>query len=192
MSFRDLVLRNRSCRRFRADVPVAQAMLLDLVDLARCTPSAGNKQPLKYIMACDPVANAKIFPCLFWAAYLQDWQGPKEGERPAAYIVMLGDTRIASSFGCDQGIAAQTIMLGATELGLAGCIVASIDRHKLRTALGILDQFEILLVLALGKAGETIMLEPINDGNIRYWRDAQDQHHVPKRSLKEITVEVNS
>jgi len=190
MSLRDLVLRNRSCRRFRANMPVAQAVLQDLVDMARFTPSAGNKQPLKYIMACDPAANTKIFPCLSWAAYLQDWDGPEEGDRPAAYIVILGDTRIASSFGCDHGIAAQTIMLGATELGLAGCMVASIDRDRLRAALGIPDPLEILLVLALGKAGETVMLEPVNDGNIRYWRDEHDRHHVPKRSLEEITVEI--
>ena len=186
---RDLVLKNRSYRRFHQDVAVDLETLRELVDLARLSASGANKQPLKYILSCGPEKNALIFPHLDWAGYLQDWPGPAEGERPAAYIIILGDTEIRPSFGCDHGIAAQSILLGATEKGLGGCIIASVQKEKLRQALGIAPGYEILLVLALGQPKETVVIESVGpDGDIRYWRDDQGVHHVPKRSLDEIIV----
>jgi len=185
----DLVLKNRSYRRFHQDVPVDLETLRALVNLARLSASANNLQPLKYILSCEPETNALIFPHTRWAGYLKDWPGPAEGERPAAYIVILGDTEIRKSFGCDHGIAAQSIMLGATERGLGGCMIGSIDQDGLRQVLDIPKQYEILLVLALGKPKETVMLEEVgSDGDIRYYRDAQGVHHVPKRSLNELIL----
>ena len=185
----DLVLKNRSYRRFHQDVPVDLETLRALVNLARLSASANNLQPLKYILSCEPETNALIFPHTRWAGYLKDWPGPAEGERPAAYIVILGDTEIRKSFGCDHGIAAQSIMLGATERGLGGCMIGSIDQDGLRQVLDIPKQYEILLVLALGKPKETVVLEEVGpDGDIRYYRDAQGVHHVPKRSLSELIL----
>ena len=185
----DLVLKNRSYRRFHQDVPVDLETLRALVDLARLSASGSNLQPLKYILSCQPETNARIFPNTRWAGYLKDWPGPAEGERPAAYIAILGDTEIRKSFGCDHGIAAQSIMLGATERGLGGCIIGSIDHGGLRQVLDIPEQYDILLVLALGKPKETVVLEDVgSDGDIRYHRDAQGVHHVPKRSLDELIL----
>ncbi|MGA9347779.1 MAG: nitroreductase family protein [Anaerolineae bacterium] len=184
----DLVRKNRSYRRFHQDVPVDLETLRALVNLARLSASANNLQPLKYILSCEPETNARIFPHTRWAGYL-DWPGPAEGERPAAYIVILGDTEIRKSFGCDHGIAAQSIMLGATERGLGGCMIGSIDHSGLRQALDIPDRYDILLLLALGKPKETVVLEEVgSDGDIRYYRDAEDVHHVPKRSLDELIL----
>ncbi len=188
MTVRELVLKNRSYRRFHENVPVGEAQLREWVDLARLTASGGNKQPLRYVLGCDPQTNAKIFEHLGWAAYLPDWKGPEEGDRPAAYIVILGDTTLASSFGCDHGIAAQAIMLGAAEQGWGGCIIGSVRREHLQVALGIPSQYEILLALALGKPKETVVIDPVTRGDIKYWRDAQGNHHVPKRSLDEVIL----
>jgi nitroreductase len=186
---RDLVLKNRSYRRFHEDVAVDMATLRELVDLARLSASASNLQPLKYVLACDPQKNAAIFPHLGWAGYLKDWGGPREGERPSAYVVILTDTEISKSVGCDHGIAAQSIMLGATERGLGGCMIASVKKPALREALGIPLRYEILLVLALGKPKETVVLETVGpDGDIKYWRDAEGVHHVPKRCLEDIIL----
>ena len=124
-----------------------------------------------------------------WAAYLKDWPGPKEGERPAAYIIILGDTAVTHNFRCDHGIAAQSILLGATEMGLAGCMIAAIKHKQLKNVLDIQPQYEILLVIALGKPKEEVILEEVGpDGNIRYWRDELDRHHVPKRPLADIIL----
>jgi len=186
---KDLIVKNRSYRRFHQDVPFSSETLRELVDLARLSASGANKQPLKYILSCDPEKNARIFSCLAWAAYLKDWAGPGEGERPSAYIVVLVDTEISQSAGVDHGIAAQSILLGATEKGFGGCTIASIRKDALREALRIPPRFEILLVLALGKPKEEVRIEPVGpEGDIKYWRDGEGVHHVPKRALEEIII----
>lgn len=186
---RDLVLKNRSYRRFYQDAAVELETLKELVDLARQAPSARNAQPLKYILSCDPEKNALIFKYLAWAGYLKGWGGPVEGERPAAYIVVLGDTEISPTFGCDHGIAVQTMLLGAAERGLGGCIIGSVQRPALQEALKIPAKFEILLVLAIGKPKETVVLEALGpDGDIKYYRDENQTHHVPKRGLEDIIL----
>jgi len=188
-NFRDLVLKNRSYRRFDESHTISRETLVELVSLARCTASAANRQPLKYILSSEPEMNARIFSCLAWAAYLKDWDGPAPGERPSAYIVILLDELIAKNCLCDDGIAAQTILLGAVEKGIGGCMIASIQREKLGLELEIPDHFEIRLVLALGKPAERVELEDLGpEGDIRYWRDEEDIHHVPKRKVEELIV----
>lgn len=191
MTINTLVLKNRSYRRFHQDVSIELDTLRYLVNLARLSASGGNHQPLKYLLSCDPEKNALIFPQLGWAAYLKDWPGPPEGERPSAYIIILGDKKIRESFGSDHGIAAQSILLGATEHELGGCIIATIRKGQLCQALNIPDHYEILLVLALGKPKEIVEIEDLgSNGDIKYWRDDQGTHHVPKRSLDEIIVDL--
>ena len=187
---RDLILQNRSRRRFHQEVAIEHETLRELVDLGRCSASGGNRQPLKYILSCDPEKNAQIFPHIGWAAALRDWPGPAEGERPSAYIVILLDTEINKSAGCDQGIAAQSILLGATEKGLGGCMHGSVKKEELSKALGIPSRYEILLVLSLGKPKEEVVLETMGpDGNFNYWRDSDSVHHVPKRRLDDIIID---
>jgi len=186
---KDLVAKSRSYRRFFQEVAIDKRVLRELVDLARLSPSAANLQPLKYILSCEPKKNALIFQHLGWAGYLKDWPGPAEGERPSAYIIILGDTEITRSFGCDHGIAAQSILLGAAEKGLGGCIIGTVKREELRRALALPARYEILLVLALGKPKETVVIELVGaGGDIKYWRDNKGVHHVPKRSLNSIIL----
>jgi nitroreductase len=186
---RDLILKNRSYRRFHQETDIKLETLRELVDLARLSASARNTQPLKYILSCEPQRSSLIFPHLAWAAYLKPWPGPSEGERPSAYIVILGDAEISRFWDYDAGIAAQSIMLGATEQGLGGCIIYSINREKLRQALEIPPRYEILLVLALGKPKETVVLETVgSEGDTKYWRDSKGVHHVPKRPLGDIII----
>ena len=188
-SFADLVRENRSRRRFYQDVSIELETLKELVGLARLTPSARNQQPLKYILSNTAEKNAKIFSCLSWALDIKGWGGPAEGERPSAYIIILSDTEIAKTMGCDHGIAAQTIMLGAVEKGLGGCIMASVKKEQLRELLAIPGRYEILLVLALGKPKEQVIIEPLGkSGDIKYWRDSLGLHHVPKRALDDIII----
>ena len=188
MTLRELVTKNRTIRRFRGATRISAVRLRRLVDLARLSPSAANRQPLKYILVNTPGRNKLVFPCLAWAGYLKGWPGPAEGERPSAYIVVLGDTAIADSFDCDAGIAVQSIMLGAVEAGLGGCIVGSIERDGLRKALVIPRRYQILLVLALGEPAEKVEIETTSGSDIRYWRDDRGVHHVPKRRLCDVVL----
>ena len=187
----DLIKKNRSYRRFYQDRVLNIGTLLDLADLARLSASAANLQPLRYILSVDSQKNLDIFSCLGWAAYLKDWNGPKDGERPSGYIIILSDSEKANDYvGYDCGIASQSILLGAIEKGFAGCMIASIKRQQLRSLLNIDDRFKILLVIAIGEPKEEVVIESVNsDNNIRYWRDSGGVHHVPKRNLKDIIID---
>ncbi|MFC1677470.1 nitroreductase family protein [Planctomycetota bacterium] len=184
-----LLTKNRSYRRFHQDYKIEHQTLAELIDMARLCPSGANLQPLKYILSCDAGKNALIFERLVWAGYLKDWAGPAESERPSAYIIILGDTDITKTFGCDHGITAQSILLGAVEKGLGGCMVGSIHRKELAKSLKIPPCYEILLALALGKPKEQVTIESTEiTGDIKYYRDNKQTHHVPKRPLDEIII----
>ena len=187
---RELVIKNRSYRRFHQHTAIDIDILHQLVDMTRYTASARNIQPLKYMLFNSPEKNAVVFPCLVWAGYLKDWPGPEEGERPSAYIVIMGDRNITESIDCDHGIAAQTILLGAVEMGLGGCIIGNVNRKQLQNTLSIPPQYKVLLVIALGKPKETVVIETMSTArDIKYWRDSFKVHHVPKRRLEEIIIE---
>ncbi len=189
MDLKSLILKNRSYRRFDESQPIGHDLLVELIELARLTPSAANRQPLRYILSADPEMNAKIFPALAWAGYLKDWEGPQEGERPTGYIVITVDTTVASNWWCDEGIAAQTILLGAVERGFGGCMIGAINHAALRETLELGADHKVLLVIALGKPAEEVRIDEVGpDNSIKYWRDAQNVHHVPKRSLSELIL----
>lgn len=185
----DLLIKSRSYRRFDESVKIPQETLRDLVDATRYCPSAANRQPLKYRLVYENAETAQVFKCLNFAAYLTDWSGPAEGERPTAYIVVLGDETISEFSEVDSGIAMQTILLRATELGFGGCILASVQRDKVRKILALDERYQIGYVIALGKPAEVCLIEPLGpDGDIKYYRDANGVHHVPKRSLDDLLV----
>jgi len=190
MVFKDLVFRTRSYRRFDESYQITYKTLEGLIDLARLSASTANRQPLKYVICNTPDKCERVFPTLAWAGYLKEWDGPSEGQRPSAYIIILGDKSITEAFGVDPGIAAQSIMLGATEEGLGGCIIASVKREQLRNELKIPEKYEILLVLALGRPVEKVIVDDMKDGDVKYWRDPEKNHHVPKRPLNEIIVDL--
>jgi len=189
MSIAELVEKTRTIRRFQESEAVDEATLRGLVNLARLSASGGNKQPLKYMISCDAEKNGAIFPHLAWAGSLKDWDGPVAGERPAAYVIILLDKDVSKSAGVDHGIAAQSIALGACEQGLGCCMMGAIQREAIRGALDVPERYDILLVLALGKPDEIVVLgdAPVA-GDTTYYRDENDIHHVPKRPLDEIIV----
>ncbi|WP_027368895.1 nitroreductase family protein [Desulfocurvibacter africanus] len=189
MHMTELVARCRSYRRFRQGERIGMEVLEHLASLARLTASAANMQPLRYVLVADSVKATEIYPTLGWAAYLKDWPGPVEGERPAAYVIILGEEKHRKFTAWDMGIAAQTILLGAVERGLGGCMIGNIDKPRLAGMILVPDGFEILLVLALGVPAETVAVESMGpEGDVRYWRDEANVHHVPKRSLEELVV----
>jgi nitroreductase len=189
MRFRELVTKCRSYRRFDSAFPVSEETLRELVELACYVPSAKNLQPLKFITISEKAVAEALYPCLSWAGYLADWAGPVEGEHPRAYIVMLGDLMISTEFACDSGIAAQTILLGATDSGLGGCIIGSIERKKARELLKIPERYSLLMVIALGKPVETVVIDQMgDDDSVRYFRDVNGIHHVPKRVVDDVLL----
>jgi nitroreductase len=184
--FKDLILKNRSVRKYQQDYKVSRETLLELVDLARLSASGSNRQALKYMLSWEPERNALIFKHIGLAG------PPKEGEKPSAYIIILGDTAIATDFGVDPGIAAQSMLLGATDKGLGGCMIGMINRKGLHQALNIAPRYEICLVVSIGKPAEKFVIETLekkDDVNSRGWWDEQGVRHVPKRKLEDIIIE---
>ena len=187
---KDLVLKNRSYRRFYQDKKLSVETLTELIDCAKATPTMEKMQKAMMIEIDDDETNAHVFECLNWAGLLKDWPGPEEGERPSGYIVVLCDLALGRNKYYDEGIAAQTIMLAAVEQGLGGCILGSINKEKLASYLGIdPEKYSIDLVLALGTPKEEVRLTEVGaDGSTAYYRDANGVHYVPKRSLKDIII----
>jgi nitroreductase len=189
MDFQDMVRKSRSYRRFDAGHAIAGETLRGLIGLARISPSAANRQPLKFVLSSSPRWNATIFEHISWAGYLPEWGGPQPAERPTAYIVILVDKTVSQAADVDVGIAAQTILLGAVEKGLGGCMFGAVKRGELAKALGLQDNLAIALVIALGKPVERVVLEDLPEGgSIKYYREADGTHHVPKRKLEELVV----
>lgn len=186
--FKKLVAEARSTRRFEEEKEIGMELLRELADLGRLSPSAANLQPLKYILVNREEVREKVFACLGWAGYLKEWDGPVKGERPAGYIILLRDKDIAVKPGADEGIAAQSIFLGAASMGIKGCFIGNIKKAELAKELDIPEKYEIELVIALGYPREEVVIEEIKEGDVKYWRDESAVHHVPKRSLSEVIV----
>lgn len=190
MNLKDLLKKNRSYRRFDQAVTIPEADLRELVEYVRFTASPANLQPLQFVIVRRPEINAQLFELLKWAAYLRDWPGPPEGERPAAYIVILGNPAVSAHAAWDYGIAMQTLLLGAVEKGYGGCAVASCDKKAIHQLLDIPGNLDIAAVIALGKPVETVVIDDIKDNDVKYWRDDQHVHHVPKRKVEDLVLKI--
>lgn len=187
---KNLVLKTRTYRRFQQNERVQLETLKTLVDIGRLGASAKNAQPLKYIIVNDPEKNDLVYSNTKWAGYITDWDGPEEGERPPAYIVVLWDKKANDTKDLvlvDLGIASQNIVLGAMDEGIGACMIWAFNRKKITDILEIEEGYEPLLVIALGKPKEEVVIDEIEkEGDIKYWRDEERVHHVPKRKLEDV------
>ncbi len=185
---KELVLKNRSYRRFYQDELIEKAQLRQWIDLARLGASGRNAQSLRYLTVTDQGLCQHVFENLAWAGYLSDWTGPVKGEQPVAYVIMLNDERLSKNYFCDDGIAVQNLLLGAVEDGFGGCILRAFKEMNLRELLKVSKDYSIIQVVALGKPKEDVVLEEMKNDDIKYWRDEKGVHHVPKRKLEDLVI----
>ncbi len=192
MAFRDLVIANRSYRGYDESRIVTREELLAMVDCARLTASSVNQQPLKFCLVCEKETVDRVQSLTQWARGLPELTLPHPGKCPTAFIVICQDTQIdpnKTKYLRDVGIAAQTILLAATEMGLGGCMIGSYSAAGVREALALPEHLSPQLVVAIGKPAETVVLtEAGADGNVAYYRDENDVHYVPKRALEDIVL----
>lgn len=191
--FKDLVKANRSYRGYDESRRVTREELLEMVDCARLAASSVNMQPLRYYIAWEKDEVDRIQPLTGWAKGLPDLELPHKGMCPTAFIIICQDTKVWESlarFQKDVGLAAQTILLAATEMGLGGCMIGSFQAGEVRRALDLPEHLAPMLVVAIGKPAERIVLTEVAEGeSVAYYRDADDIHYVPKRALKDIVLE---
>ncbi len=192
MTLKDLVLANRSYRGYDSSCSLSSDNLLELIEHARFAASSMNAQALKFRLVYKEKEIADILAMTRWAARLKDRKLPESGKEPSAFIVICHDASIASMadyFLIDTGIAAQTILLAAVEHGLAGCVNVSFNKEKLANILSLPEKVTPILLMAIGKPNEKIILTDVKeDGNTSYYRDQDDVHYVPKRALKDIVI----
>ncbi len=188
---KSIISQTRTYRKFDASYRISKETLLELIELGRLAGSARNCQPWQYLPVVEEDMCNEIFPHLAWAGYLSDWKGPAENQRPSAYILCFLNTewlkgsRQEAMF--DLGIASQNILLGATTLGLGGCRIGAFS-PKLANLFSLPAHVELAHVIALGKPAEQVIIEECDDDNIKYWRDSENMHHVPKRKLADIVL----
>lgn len=186
MKIKKLLQETRSYRRFQEDRKVERGLLLQAVENVRYAPSPANLQPLKFRIVTDRQERSRIFPLLTWAGYLKDWPGPAAGERPSAYIVILGDRSRSKYIDWDYGISLLTILLSLREKGLGACTIAACDKKVIKEVLEIRTEWEVAAVVAVGFPAEEVTLEDVKNDDIKYYRDPAGVHHVPKRILKDL------
>lgn len=190
--FLDLVKQARSHRGFRQDRKVTRQELEHLVECARFTPAARNDQVLKYYLAEKPETVAAIQPLTKWAGALAELHLPRKGAEPVAYIVICLDGSLAENpapYQRDVGIVAQTMLLAAAEMGLNGCMIGSFAAGELREKLGLPEAIKPQLLLALGEGTDRIVMTDVGEnGSTTYYRDAEDIHYVPKRTLEQLIL----
>ena len=191
-AFEKLVRQNRSYRGFDESRKVDREELLRMVDCARLSASSVHLQPLQDYLASEPEAVGRIQPLTGWARNLPQLKLPHEGMCPTAFIVICQDRDVSDSlarFQKDVGIAAQTILLAAVEMGLGGCMIGNFEAGKIRDALELPENLAPLLIVAIGKPAEKIVIKEIApDEPTPYYRDADGVHYVPKRRLEDIII----
>ncbi len=189
MDFLALVREARSCRRFDESAPLTQQDLDWLLECARLAPSARNAQELRFMtVTAGPILD-QLFPLARWAGALKDWKGPEQGERPTAFIATLMPEHAGYLICYDVGIACQTIQLGATSRGWGACMIQSFDHAQAAKLLNVPQGLKIALLVGLGVAVEKRVVAAMPpDGSFSYWRDNNQVHHVPKRSLAELLI----
>ena len=190
--FKDLILKNRSYRGYDESRLVTREELLDCIDCARLSASSVNRQPFKYYLACTKEATGKIQPLTGWA---RAWPGkglPYPGHRPTAFVVICQNTlwdADLTRYRTDVGIVAQSMLLCAVEKGLGGIMIGNFSPAKLIEALSLPAHIVPLLIVAFGKPDETVVLTEAAAGEpLKYYRDGNDVHYVPKRKLEDIVL----
>ncbi len=186
MTFLELAETTRSYRRFEEARTIPREDLISMVRAAGLAPCASNLQRLRYSIITESGERDILFGSIGWAGHLKDWNGPEEGERPVAYIIIHAPEEEKVFTGTDVGIAASYIVLEAAELGAGSCMLLSFSREA-AAEVAPAPGYTPRLVIALGYPGEKVVLEK-DSAETGYWRDREGIHHVPKHPVDELIL----
>lgn len=189
---KDLIIANRSYRGYDETYNFTREQLISYIDLTRFTASSVNAQPLKYHIAYKKDEVELILSMTKWARALPDMKLPHDNMHPTGFIVICQDMNVSDNlarYQKDIGIVAQTILLAATEENLGGCMIGNFSPDEVKEKLSLPYHIQPVLIIALGKPAEKIVIKEIDNGeSIKYYRDENDIHYVPKRKLNDILL----
>ena len=185
LSLDTLLHRNRSYRGYDPSRVVTRDELRKMVEATTLVPSGKNQQALRYRLVTAEESD-KVLPLIRLGAALPELHLPFPGTEPRAFLVICSTIPENPVLDIDLGIAAQSLLLKAVEMGLNGIIIRAFDPGRMQAALGL--DLVPLLVIAIGKGAENIFLKPVNAGeSLRYYRK-DDVHFVPKLKVDDLVI----
>ena len=184
-SIAKLLLRNRSHRAYDNSFQVREDQLRRIIDVNRLTPSARNQQVLRFRMVLDNEAD-KVLPHIKMGAALPELHLPEKGSEPRAFIIICSTVEESRFVDIDLGIAAQSMLLQAVEIGLIGICIAAFDKQKIREDFQL--PYEPLLILAIGRGKDNIQLSEISANESHNYYRKEGVHYVPKLTIEELII----
>lgn len=180
-----LLQRNRSHRAYDVSFQVREDQLRRIIEINRYTPSARNQQVLRFRMVLSDEAE-KVLPHIRLGAALPELNLPQKGSEPRAFIIICSIVEESRFVDIDLGIAAQSMLLQATEIGLNGICIAAFDKQRIKEQFNL--PYEPLMILAIGRGKDNIVLTEIkaNESHNYYRKDGI--HYVPKLSFEELII----
>jgi nitroreductase len=180
-----LLQHNRSYRGYDANFKVREDQLRRIIEVATLCPSARNQQVLRFRPVLGDEA-ASMLKYIRLGGALPELHLPFAGSEPNAFIVICSSVEESKYVDIDLGIAAQSMLLQAVEIGLGGICIGAFDHEPLKELLGL--KYEPLLVLAIGRPAERIELKECGEGdNLTYYREG-GVHYVPKIKVDDIIL----
>ena len=184
-SLDSLLRKNRSYRGYDPSRVVTRQELEEIVAVNRFCASGMNRQTLRFRLVTEEEAD-KVLPHLTMACELQEERLPYPGTEPRAFIVITSTARENRIVHIDLGIAAQSMMLKAVEMGLNGIFLLNIYSSAIREALGM-DR-DPIAVIALGKGTENIFITPAKAGDSLVYYRKDGNHYVPKLRVEDLLL----
>ena len=183
-----LLIRNRSCRGYDKSYKVHRLQLERIAGVCTKLASAMNRQPLRFrlVTAEDPKLSETVQHHIHLGGALPELHLPFPGTEPEAFIIVCSAVPEDRYVDMDLGIAAQSMLLKATEMGLAGIVICAFDREDLKRELAL--PLDPLAVIAIGKAAERFELRTVSAGeSLKYYRE-DGTHVVPKLALSDLLI----
>jgi len=154
MELREAIFNRQSIREFK-ELGVNKEKILKILEDANQAPSAGNLQARDFIVVSDKNKKAALAK----AALMQDFVA----KAPAVIVVCANGARSSSKYGkrgrelysvIDASLAAQNLMLSATEEGLSTCFVGAFDETEVKKILNIPQGISPVGILPIGFSDE--------------------------------------
>ncbi len=148
MDFYELIRTRESIRDYDPSKPVEEEKLRRILDAGRLAPSAGNRQPWRFIVISSSGMLAKVRPC-----YSREWFSDAPN-----ILIVAGNKNDAwvrgydgyNSLETDLAIAMDHMILAAENEGVATCWIAAFDPELLRIALSLEENDVIYAITPLG------------------------------------------
>lgn len=178
VSLGTLLRRNRSYRGFDKSCPVTQAQLRRIAEVCTLVPSGRNQQVLRLKLLTRNNGADQMQGLYKLGAALPELHLPFPGTEPEAFIIICSTVDPDKWVHMDVGIAAQSMLLKAVEMGLGGICIGAFNKQALIETFAL--PYEPVLMLAIGKPAEKIELLPVHAGEpLKYYRE-NGIHYVPK------------